>query len=214
MPMKVYINVNLRDVPERPMSEREKEKFLELMVKFLTKYTDSNMAIDGIEIWHEHQVLVDAVANSTETSETVVSPNKKSRGLLDQEKKDQIIAFKKKQKEEAVPQTTAMQITLIVMVSFSFLPEEHLAKLAVVTIEENEIELMTLLQEQSAFYTYFKPLSGVTSNVVFALTPPPTSAPTTLAFYLANNQEEVLFEEEGGFGFGTVSFILISPVVL
>lgn len=206
IPMKVFINVNLRGVPERPMSEREKEKFLELMVKFLTKFTDSNMALDGIDIWHEHQILVDAVANSTETVETVVSPNKKSRELLEQEKKDQIIAFKKKQKEEEIPQATAMQITLIIKVSFSFLPEDLLAKLAVVTIEDNEYELMLLLQEQSAFYTYFKPLSGVTSDVVFELTPPPSPEPTTLAFYLTNNEEEVFLEEESGFGFGTVSF--------
>jgi hypothetical protein len=41
--MRVNINVNLRGVPERPMTDREYEKFLELIVKFLNRYTESNM---------------------------------------------------------------------------------------------------------------------------------------------------------------------------
>jgi hypothetical protein len=156
-------------------------------------------------------VFVDAAGNSTDVDEidideTDVSQNK-NRELIEQEKKDQIIAFKKKQKDSAVPQTSAMQITLIIKVSFSFLPEDLLAKLAVVTIEENELDLMMMLQEQSNFYTYFKPLNGITSEVVLELTPPPTPEPTTTAFYLANN--EVVIEEESGFGFGAVSLALL-----
>lgn len=147
---------------------------------------------------------MDAAPNSTDVTDTSVSPNKKTRELLEQEKKDQIIAFKKQQKENEVPQSSAMQVTLIVKVSFSFLPEDLLAKLAVVTIEEHELDLMMMLQEHSNFYTYFKPLNGITSDVVLELTAPPTPEPTTLAFYLANNQEDVP-DEDGGFGFGAVS---------
>ena len=129
----------------------------------------------------------------------------KPRDLLEREKLDQILAFKKKQKEQAVPQTTAMQITLILRVSFSFLPQDLLAKLAVVTIQEHEMDLIMMLQEQSAFYTYFKPLDGITAAVVTELTPPPTMEPTTYPFYLANQVEVVIEEEDGGFGFGVVS---------
>ena len=216
VPMKVHLNVNLRGAPERPMSEREYEKFVEIMANFLNKFIEESMAIEGIEIWYQQQIMVDAPDNSTEIIETAdeVSvdageipnlPGKKSRELqLEQDKKDQIIAFKKKQKEEAVPQTTAMQITLIIKVSFSYLPEDLLAKLAVVTIQDNEMKLMMMLQEQSNFYTYFKPLDGITSDVVLELTPPPSPAPTTLAFYLANNADVVVLEEDSGFGFGAV----------
>lgn len=232
--MRVNLAVNLRNVPERPMTEREYDKFLELMTKFLNKYTESNMVsqyilpkvqlsryilvlnalvnysaqlIDGIEIWHQQLVFVDAPANSTNADDEIASPDKRSRELLEQDKKDQIIAFKKQQKENEVPRTSAMQITLIIKVSFSFLPEDLLAKLAVVTIEEHQLDLMMMLQEQSNFYTYFKPLDGITSDVVAELTPPPTPEPTTLAFYLANNQEDVVLEEETGIGFGTVSLL-------
>jgi hypothetical protein len=41
--MRANVVVNLRNVPERPMTEREYEKFLELMVKFLKRYTDTSM---------------------------------------------------------------------------------------------------------------------------------------------------------------------------
>lgn len=216
IPMKVHLNVNLRGAPERPMSEREYEKFLEIMTNFLNKFIEDSMAIQGIDIWYQQQILVDAPDNSTEiveigadVGEIPTLPGKKSRELqLEQDKKDQIIAFKKKQKEETVPQTTAMQITLIIKVSFSYLPEDLLAKLAVVTIQENKSELMMMLQEQSNFYTYFKPLNGITSDVVLELTPPPSPAPTTLAFYLANNAEVVVLEEDSGFGFGAVSILL------
>jgi hypothetical protein len=164
-------------------------------------------------------VWVNAAANSTsdvvneaETivttneAETTLSPEKESRVLLEQEKKDQIIAFKKKQKEELIPQTSAMQITLIIKVAFSFLPQDLLAELAVVTIQDHESELIMMLQEQSAFYTYFKPLDGITSDVVKELTPPPTPGPTTLAFSLVNQLGDVDVEEDSGFGFGAVSF--------
>lgn len=43
VPMRVNLNVNLRGAPERPMTDREIEKFLEIMMKFLNKYIESNM---------------------------------------------------------------------------------------------------------------------------------------------------------------------------
>jgi hypothetical protein len=43
-----------------------------------------------------------------------------------------------KQKEEHIPQTSAMQITLIIKVAFSFIPKDLLAKLAVMTFQDHE----------------------------------------------------------------------------
>ena len=42
VPMRANIVVNLRNVPERPMVEREYEKFVELLTKLLNKYMESN----------------------------------------------------------------------------------------------------------------------------------------------------------------------------
>jgi hypothetical protein len=124
---------------------------------------------------------------------------------------DQILEFKKKQKEQAIPQTSAMQITLILRISFSHLPEDLLGKMAKVAIEEREMELIMMLKEQSAFYTYFKPLDGITCDVVSQLTKLPTQAPTTTAFFLASQQNEVAEEDSGGLAFGVVSWLRIMP---
>jgi hypothetical protein len=43
-----------------------------------------------------------------------------------------------KHKEELIPQTSAMQITLIIKVAFSFIPKDLLAKLAVMTFQDHE----------------------------------------------------------------------------
>jgi hypothetical protein len=164
-------------------------------------------AIDGIDIWHQQQIFVDAAENSTSSVE-VVPPERKLRHLLDQEQKEQIIEFKKNHKQQAVPQTTAMQITLVIRISFSYIPENLLAKTVALVIEENEQELIMMLQELSAFYTYFKPLDGITSDVVVELTPPPTSGPTTYALFLASQEEQVVTLDENGFGFGAVSQVI------
>jgi hypothetical protein len=71
-------------------------------------------------------------------------------------------------------------------------------------LQENELEFIMMLQEQSAFYTYFKTLDGVTADVVLELTAPPTTQPTTSAHFLASQQEEVILEEKSAFGFGAM----------
>ena len=158
-------------------------------------------------IWHQQQVFVDAPETSTPSSTDYTKTSESNRKLLEEEKKEQIIEFKKNQKEQAVPQSTAMQITLILKISFSFIPEDLLSKMAVVVIQEHDFEFIMSCKEQSAFYTYFKTLDGVTADVVLELTPPPTPEPTTHAHFLSSQQEEVVLEEKGGFGFGAVSLL-------
>ncbi|KAL3795552.1 hypothetical protein HJC23_009265 [Cyclotella cryptica] len=205
VPMRANINVNLRNVPDRVMTEREYGKFLELILKFLQKYTEKSMAIEGIDLWHQQQVFVDASPNITwNATEATPAQQNKQRQLLEQEKLDQILAFKKKQKEHAAPQTAAMQVTLVLRISFTFLPENLLGKMAVVAIQDNESELIMLLREQSAFYSYFKTLDGITSDVVLELTLPPTTEPTALGFFLLNQQKDVVPDDSSGFGFGVM----------
>jgi hypothetical protein len=46
--------------------------------------------------------------------------------------------------------------------------------MASVAIQENEQELIHLLHQQQAFYTFFKLVDGVGSRVIDQVTPPPT----------------------------------------
>jgi hypothetical protein len=170
----------------------------------LSRFYNSQQSIEGIDIWHQHQVFVDAAAKNYTSNTNAERSLGNLRHLISQEKKEQIIEFKKHQKELQVPQTAAMQVTLIIKVTFSFIPQELRAKLAVVTIQKNESEFIAMLQDQSAFYTYFKPLDGISCNVVHDLTIPPTSQPTTHAHFLAS-QQKISLNDDCGLEFGAVS---------
>jgi hypothetical protein len=65
-----------------------------------------------------------------------------------------------------------------------------------VAISKHEPELILLLNEQAAFYSYFKNVDGVISRVINKLTLPPTMAPTTEAYYLANQAGAESVKEE------------------
>ena len=102
----------------------------------------------------------------------------------------------------------AMDVTLILRVSFANLPPNLLGNMASVAIEENEQELLDLLHEQQAFYTFFKLVDGVSSRTILEVTPPPTPEPTTVAHYeavqaaLEAEELEIVEEEDSGLGFG------------
>ena len=99
--------------------------------------------------------------------------------------------------------TCGMELHLILKVSYAFLPYELLADMAVVTIEENEQELLDLLHEQQAFYTFFRNMDQVTSMVLEGdLTLLPTVQPTEVAI-----TQEILNQtatEDTGLSFGKV----------
>eukprot|EP00579_Thalassiosira_antarctica_P025322 CAMPEP_0202023036 /NCGR_PEP_ID=MMETSP0905-20130828/50935_1 /ASSEMBLY_ACC=CAM_ASM_000554 /TAXON_ID=420261 /ORGANISM="Thalassiosira antarctica, Strain CCMP982" /LENGTH=235 /DNA_ID=CAMNT_0048585323 /DNA_START=197 /DNA_END=900 /DNA_ORIENTATION=+ len=177
VPMRANIISVFRNVPERDMTEREIGIFLEVMTEFLTRHTQSSMVIDGIDLWHHKLALADAVTG--ESSSTQVSEkNRKSN-------------VKVKAKKESIPQVTAVEITLILRISFAFLPENMLGNLAAVEIDENQSELLSLLNEQSAFYTYFKEMDGVESRTIEYVTDAPTLRPTD------QNPEEVTITADG-----------------
>ncbi|EJK50247.1 hypothetical protein THAOC_30810 [Thalassiosira oceanica] len=104
--------------------------------------------------------------------------------------------------------TCGMEVHLILKVSYAFLPYELLSDMAVVAIEENESELLDLLHEQQAFYTFFRNMDQVTSRVIEGdMTLAPTVAPSTLAYMEANQAQEILnltATEDSGIGFGVM----------
>ena len=107
---------------------------------------------------------------------------------------------------EIIPQVTAMEVTLVLRIAFANLPSNLLGSMASMAIQENEQELIHLLHQQQAFYTFFKLVDGVESMVIDQVTPPPTDRPTSNAYY--NAQQEALMAEQDvvgekvGVGFG------------
>ena len=113
---------------------------------------------------------------------------------------------------DAAGYTCGMEVQLILKVSYAFLPYELLSDMAVVAIEENESELLDLLHEQQAFYTFFRNMDQIKSRVIDGeLTLAPTTAPSTRAFMEANQAQEILnttATEDSGIGFGkSFSFV-------
>ena len=90
--------------------------------------------------------------------------------------------------EEDNQQIIAVEITMVLRISNNTLPSNLLGNLISVTIEENEAELLSLLNEQGGFYTYFKDIDGVNSYAIEYVTNLPTPSPTTLQDYLDKGQ--------------------------
>jgi len=224
VPMRANIVTTLRNVPQRNMTPRELEKYIDILTTFLRRHTDSSMVLAGIDYWHQELALVDAKEG---TVVEVAKEGMKTRGAntryLAEEEGEGVEGHEEEEikglwreedlptgwvkKPEVIPQVDAMEITLILLVSFANLPEEVLGSLANVAIEENEQELLDLLKEQRAFYTFFKRVDGVSSISIDKVTPPPTPDPTTAAHYeaiLAAQEAQILEEEsveESGMGF-------------
>ena len=222
VPMRANIITTLRNVPGRNMTPREIEKYIEILAAFLKRHTESTMVLDGIDLWHQELTTTEAkegtfvssptgvdVADEEETAKSPqVARGANNRYLAEQEEAGPVVPKRKKKKGPVITMVAAMDVTLILRVSFANLPPNLLGNMASVAIEENEQELLDLLHEQQAFYTFFKLVDGVSSRTILEVTPPPTPEPTTVAHYEAvlaalNAEElEIVEEEDSGLGFG------------
>ena len=194
-------------MPERDLTAREEEKFLEIALTFLRRHTEDSMTIEGLELYHQKLMKVDAAdANSCRGAATTEVSSSKQLARFSTSSGE---TTKKALKNDGSKcQVWAMEVTLILKVSFAFLPNNLLGNMAAVAFEEHEQEFLDLLHEQQAFYTFFKIMDGVSAFGVQDLTIPPTESPTTLAYYLAKQEVPILANEtspeetEAGLGFG------------
>jgi len=202
IPIRANMITILRNVPERYLTPRELEKFLEIALTFLRRHTEDSMAIEGLDLYHQKLLKVDA-ASCGEVTAQVSSPKKQARAFT-----TEVETTKGSFQGSSKCQVWGMEVTLIAKVSFAFLPHNLLGSMAAVAFEEHEQEFLDLLHEQQAFYTFFKIMDGVSAVGVQELTPPPTESPTTYAYFLENQkvlvEENVTITEESdtGLGFG------------
>ena len=183
IPMRANVISVFRNVPERDMTSREIEKFLDITMAFLVKHTSGSMTIEGIDLWHQKLTMIDADIDATGSSK-VSRGNERS---LQQTRDLQA----KQQHEEDIPQVTAVEVTMILRISVATLPLEYLGDLAAITIDNEQAEYLALLNEQSAFYTYFKEMDGIQSIAIERVTNAPTEQPTTTQHYLDMEEAEI-----------------------
>lgn len=196
------------------MTLRESEKYIDLLIAFLRKHTGTTMVLQGIDLWHQELIVVDAkpgsvVANATadesfgessqveEDGAQIPQVSRSDEGIWTRGLKGSDTANEGSNapKNKQTPKVTAMQVTLILRFTFSNLPSSLLGSMASVAIQEHESNLLDLLHEQQAFYTFFKMVDGVESIVIDQVTPAPTDAPTSYAYFIAH-QEALLSVEE------------------
>lgn len=164
VPMRVNVVSLIRNTPRRSMIGREAEKFVEIMTTFLSKHTEKSMDLEGVDLWHHKPVMVDA-GIFAEGSARRRTNNKKAKDA------------KEEDTSEEVP---AVEITMILRINDSTLPESLLGNYAAIQIDENQEELLLLLKEMSVFYSYFKNMDSITSHSIDYVTDPPTLQPTVV----------------------------------
>eukprot|EP00571_Detonula_confervacea_P005871 CAMPEP_0172330022 /NCGR_PEP_ID=MMETSP1058-20130122/61177_1 /TAXON_ID=83371 /ORGANISM="Detonula confervacea, Strain CCMP 353" /LENGTH=1318 /DNA_ID=CAMNT_0013047219 /DNA_START=179 /DNA_END=4138 /DNA_ORIENTATION=- len=212
VPMRANIITTLRNVPMRLMTPRENEKYIEILMMFLKRHTESSMVLDGIDLWHQGLLMMDAQEgsvvvvdaggdgdagdadaenNASSEGEDAAQSSQVARGtarrLSEAAAETSTITttnpLKRKKKPEPIPQVHAMDVTLILRISFANLPIELLGNMASVAIQEHEQELLDLLHEQQAFYTFFKLMDGVASRTIDDVTYAPSPSHEQQAFY-------------------------------
>ncbi|KAL7546263.1 hypothetical protein ACHAWF_009617 [Thalassiosira exigua] len=225
VPIRSHVVASLRNVPERSMTNREAEKFLEIVAAFLRGRTANSVVWAGVELWHQEIVEVDAVegtplvpAEGYEIEEQQVSRGI-SRGVT--VAKDSGRDLKRggggkkddgkptRRPKMVLPKVPASELTLVLKVQASNLPDELLGVAACEAIAEGSDELLGLLKEQQAFYTFFKLVDGTECRTLSEdkVTMAPTPNPTTAAHaeYLASlleSEAEVPVDEDEGVGIG------------
>jgi hypothetical protein len=126
---------------------------------------------------------------------------------LDKDKLDKIIAFKLKHSDRG-PKIRGVQVTLILRIPFTYLPQNLLGRYVSVIVEEHGIELVHSLRKQSSFYSYFKELRRVSSEAIEELTLPPTSVPTSSVQFLAlQDVEELEYDDKSFYNMVGLAFL-------
>ena len=152
-----------RNVPPRPMNQREEEKFKQIILSFLQKFTEDSMVIDEIEIWHQKSVLETDLIKAKDKSKGVSTNRSNNR------------------RSEELPQVYSLEVTVIMSVSYFFLPSNLLGSMAAETIDGNQDLLLGLLRGQNSFYQYFKQMDNIETTAIDSVTIPPTVSPITQA---------------------------------
>jgi hypothetical protein len=144
------------------MNEREEEKLKEILLPFLQKFTEDSMAIEAIDLWPQKWVLeTDLVTAKGKGAATSRNNNRR--------------------KDEELPQVYSLEVTVIMSISYSFLPPNLLGSMAAETVDDNQELLLGLLRGQNSFYAYFKEMDSIDSVAIEGVTIPPTQSPITQA---------------------------------
>ena len=181
--------------PDRLMFVPEVEAFLFALTTFFNDRTSDTMVLEGIGLFMQEFVLVDKVPKKDDNVD-----------------EDATAALAKRQRhryEQEVPKVNAMQLTTVLRVMETSLPQEVLGDLAAVTIRENHADLVSMLKNLSGPYPYFAGIASVEAYAIDKLvrnTPPPAAADVA---QIAEADGDASGDGGGGSNAGMISGIIV-----
>ncbi|KAL7467260.1 hypothetical protein ACHAXS_007511 [Conticribra weissflogii] len=200
VPMRANIVLTLANTPERPMTDRELNKFMEITKDFLIRHTQQSMVVERIDYWHQELTTMEQVSTENpnifdgdDETEFIEPPPQAVRGTREKgtnKKKNQ------QPKKEKIPQVHSTRLTLIMRVTHSNLPLGLIGKMATVSIDEKQTELLSLLNEQSAFYSYFKNINAIIAKTIDTVSYPPSLSPTSYEEFSTKQTAKPFNDEE------------------
>ncbi len=183
------------------MTDRELNKFIEITKDFLIRHTQQSMVVERIDYWHQELTTMEQVSTENpnifdgdDETEFIEPPPQAVRGTREKgtnKKKNQ------QPKKEKIPQVHSTRLTLIMRVTHSNLPLGLIGKMATVSIDEKQTELLSLLNEQSAFYSYFKNINAIIAKTIDTVSYPPSLSPTSYEEFSTKQTAKTFNDEEG-----------------
>jgi len=178
----IELLVYLENVPERTMSPREEEEYIEILQDFLQDNNNlirNGVSTQKVEVFYHNVFEKDMI-------------NGKGKGNSNNEDEDSFI-YHYNTKSTFRPQSLDYP-TVYVMTKVDILTEELPYDVAAFflwdELTKHEEGLVETFKTSSVFVTYFNDLTNITFEVVEDLTTPPTMAPTISAAPSSVNIED------------------------
>ena len=178
----VELIVYLENIPERTMSPREEEEYIEILQDFLQDNNNlirNGVSTQKVEVFHHNVFEKDMI-------------NGKGKGNSNNEDEDSFI-YHYNTKSTFRPQSFDYP-TVYVMTKVDILSDELPYDVAAFflwdELTKHEEELVETFKTSSVFVSYFNDLTNITFEVVEDLTTPPTTASTISTAPSSVNMEE------------------------
>lgn len=161
--IKTRIAVILHNTNEILMNQLEQGIFTDVLLEFLNNYSGKAMVVSGIDVESAASVMVDGESTASKlpgtatTQGSTTSMNATNTSSTSKE----IARGALGQRFLKVP---SMRVTVVLKIISTTLPHNLLGNMAVVAIEENEIDLVDQLRRVGDIYPYFENVNGVSSS--------------------------------------------------
>mmetsp|Transcript_28996 Transcript_28996/g.61737 ORF Transcript_28996/g.61737 Transcript_28996/m.61737 type:complete len:758 (+) Transcript_28996:277-2550(+) len=178
MPMTIELMVYMENVPERTMSDREAEEYVEVLMKFLQENEDlvkNGVDSKKLEIFY-HNVFDKEMARGNNIGGR--GNNGGRGGIIGASNDADSFTYHYNTKSRFKPRVYPTIYVMTKVEVQTKLPQDVAAFFLWEELRNHEMTLMETYNANSLFVSYFRDLTNITFEVVDGLTEPPTQSPT------------------------------------